>query len=204
MQGNLFDSDPKLIDDSTGKISYFESFLSRNLADEHFRRLKDSTKFRQEKIKYAGKVFDLPRLTCWQSKTGKSYSYSGITSPADAFSDETSAINQLIEEKTGLQFNSVLFNLYRNGNDKVAWHADDERELGDRIHIASLSLGAERDFRLRLKNRNEGSSETITIRLKHGSLLLMEHPTQIHWEHEIPRRANIDQERLNLTFRHFP
>ena len=54
-----------------------------------------------------------------------------------------------LEENTGLQFNSVLANLYRDGHDSVAWHADDEASLGDNPTIASISFGDMRMFEMR-------------------------------------------------------
>jgi alkylated DNA repair dioxygenase AlkB len=41
-----------------------------------------------------------------------------------------------------VDFNSVLANLYRDGRDRMGWHADNERELARVPVIASLSLGA--------------------------------------------------------------
>jgi alkylated DNA repair dioxygenase AlkB len=41
-----------------------------------------------------------------------------------------------------------LINYYRDGKDRVAWHSDDEKELGINPVIASVSLGAERKFQV--------------------------------------------------------
>ena len=107
-------------------------------------------------------------------------------------------LNSLVESVTGFEFNSVLVNLYRDGNDSVSWHADDETSLGRSITIASLSFGVSRDFQLK---RKDGKGNTITVELDDGSLLLMKHPTQRYWLHQIPKRQKIGDERINLTFR---
>ena len=49
----------------------------------------------------------------------------------------------------GVDFNSCLANLYRDGTDSMGYHSDDEPELGLRPTIASVSLGDRRRFVLR-------------------------------------------------------
>jgi alkylated DNA repair dioxygenase AlkB len=95
-----------------------------------------------------------------------------------------------------LGYNAMLCNLYRNGNDSVGLHADAEPEMGP--VIASLSLGAERLFRLKRKDGTVAFSE----RLPHGSLLIMAGKTQKHFKHEVPKEPDVTQPRINLTFRH--
>jgi len=88
-----------------------------------------------------------------------------------------------------------LCNLYRNGNDSVGLHADAEPEMGP--VIASVSLGAERLFRLK------GPKGTVAFaeRLPHGSLLIMAGETQKNFKHEVPKEPAITEPRINLTFR---
>jgi alkylated DNA repair dioxygenase AlkB len=92
-------------------------------------------------------------------------------------------------------YNAVLCNLYRNGDDSVGLHADAEPEMGP--VIASLSLGAERLFRLK---RRKGSV-VFSERLSHGSLLIMAGETQKRFQHEVPKEPEITLPRINLTFR---
>jgi alkylated DNA repair dioxygenase AlkB len=108
-----------------------------------------------------------------------------------------------LREKTGFVFNSALANLYRDGNDSMGWHSDDERELGIEPVIASISLGAKRDFHLRRKNRGTGRSGGCarSISLPHGGLLLMSGTSQRDWQHALPKRRRISEPRINLTFR---
>ena len=107
------------------------------------------------------------------------------------------AIKTQVEQATGYQFNACLANLYRDGNDTVGWHSDDEPELGEQPVIASVSLGAERDFQLKHKSL----SEKLTIPLKSGSLLTMSGETQNAWQHCLPRTKRVKSPRINLTFR---
>jgi alkylated DNA repair dioxygenase AlkB len=110
------------------------------------------------------------------------------------------SIKQRLCDLTNLNFNSVLLNYYRDGHDSVAWHADDEPELGADPIIASVSLGAERDFQLCPKN---SSSRAVKVRLKlrNGSLLVMGKGMQNNWLHQVPKAKTISNARVNLTFR---
>ena len=95
----------------------------------------------------------------------------------------------------------MLLNLYRDGIDKVAWHADDEKSLTNNINIASVSVGAEREFQFKSKHNPEEKKEIL---LTHGSLLVMHDPLQQHWLHQIPVRKRVNKPRINLTFRYIP
>ena len=98
----------------------------------------------------------------------------------------------------GHEFNGVLLNLYRDGRDGMGWHADDEPELGPEPVIASVSLGAERRFRLKHRRLPEARLDIV---LPHGSLLVMAGATQRHWVHALPKAAAPVGARINLTFR---
>ena len=115
-----------------------------------------------------------------------------------AWTSNLRSIRQRVIELAGEEFNSVLANLYRDGADKVDWHADDEQVLGLNPVIASVSLGISRKFRMRRKDR---SLETLDIVLDSGDVLIMRGPTQQLWEHEVPRSKVIKEPRVNLTFR---
>ena len=98
------------------------------------------------------------------------------------------------------QFNSVLINFYRNGDDRVGLHSDDEKELGPFPTIASVSLGADRLFRLKHKKfRHNRLSKSLN--LPNGSLLVMEGTTQDYCKHEVPRTSKSIGGRINLSFR---
>ena len=104
-----------------------------------------------------------------------------------------------VAEATGAcECNSVLVNRYRDGRDGVAWHADDEPELGDEPVIVSISLGASRRFQLR---RRDDPSVRCETELHHGDVLVMRGRTQAEWLHQVPKTAVVVGERVNLTFR---
>ena len=119
---------------------------------------------------------------------------------AKPWTDDLLEIKMAIEPLANSKFNSVLINYYRDGKDRVAWHSDDEKELGKNPVIASVSLGAERKFKMRHKKYKENNLKH-EIMLNHGSLLIMSGTTQHYWMHEIPRTAKPIGPRINLTFR---
>lgn len=178
-------------------VSYLPSFLTGKDADRALAAAAQEP-YIQQKIRIHGRTHDIPRLTKWYSEDGSRYAYSGITMDPKPFPPFIRKIRDRIAHDAGLSFNSVLINFYRDGNDKVGWHSDDEKELGREIHIASVSLGAERIFRMRHRRDH---SRAIDLTLAHGSLLVMRHPTQQHWEHCLPARKRITKARYNLTFR---
>lgn len=180
-------------------IELREDFLNSQQADWLFRRLQDVVPWRQDRIRMFGKVHDVPRLQQWFSDDGLVYTWSGIRMEPAPWLPALLRLRDKLTEETSHRFNTVLANLYRDGGDTVGWHADDEPELGEHPVIASISLGAERDFQLRHRSRTDISMQTIS--LPHGSLLLMSGATQKHWKHCVPRRKRVKGERINLTFR---
>lgn len=163
-----------------------------NISVEEYQELLEKVDFKQDYITIYGKNCPIPRLTAWY---GKTYSYSGIKNEEIEIPDFLLDIKSKVENVCG-EFNSVLLNLYRDGKDSVAFHCDDEKELGENPIIASLSLGQSRKFHLRHKK----TYKQHVIELKHGDLLLMGDNSQTNYQHSLPKDRS-KNERLNLTFR---
>ena len=199
-QGILFEEGEVNYDLPDAEIRYFPTFFTPSKADFLLDQLLRTIEWKQNTIKMYGKENPVPRLEAWYGDTGKSYAYSGIKMEPRPWTDDLLFIKKSIEAKAGVIFNSVLINYYRNGQDRVAWHSDDEKELGRNPIIASVSLGAERNFKLRHKHYKSNDQKEQII-LNHGSFLLMEGTTQHNWMHEIPRTAKPIGPRINLTFR---
>ena len=175
---------------------HFDSEIAANLLKD----LTEEIPWVQNKIRFYGKESLVPRLESWHGDKGMSYTYSGIRMDAKSWTKNLLKIKESIEPIAKTTFNSVLINYYRDGKDRVAWHSDDEKELGKNPVIASVSLGAERKFKLRHKKFKENQLQHEVF-LQSGSLLLMSGSTQHHWLHEIPRTAKPIGPRINLTFR---
>jgi alkylated DNA repair dioxygenase AlkB len=179
-------------------ISIFLNLFSIQESDNLLETLKTEIDWKQEQIKFFGKTHDFPRLTAWYGDAGKTYTYAGIMFEPSPWTSILLKIKSKIEEVSNVQFNSVLLNLYRSGNDGVSWHSDDEPELGVNPIIGSVSFGESRPFQLKHKYL-EGIKQKII--LEHGSYLLMKGETQHKWLHQIPKSKKEMRERINLTFR---
>ena len=165
-------------------------------ADELLRVLTAETPWEQRSVRIQGREVPQPRLVSWHGDAA--YSYSGLTLRPNPWTPLLLRMRESLRALTGADFNSVLLNRYRGGRDSIGMHADDEPELGVRPTIASVSLGAERVFDLRRKDR---TGRTVHVPLTHGNLLVMAGDTQRNWLHGIAKTERPVGERINLTFR---
>lgn len=184
-----------------GRLDWFPGFLPSTDADRCFRELIDHTPWKHEHVTMYGRRIAVPRLTAWFGDPRTTYTYSGITMTPEPWTPLLLELKSLVEGRAfGTAFNSVLLNLYRDGNDSVSWHSDDESELGRNPVIASVSLGQARTFRL--KHKEDDTVPPVEIELTHGSLLVMSGAIQHRWKHQLPkRRSQSLGPRINLTFR---
>lgn len=180
-------------------VRYTPEFIPRDAADALLAQLRTEVEWQQLQVRMFGREIAQPRLTAWHGDAGTRYRYSGIELVANGWTPALHALRTRIEMHCGKRFNSVLLNLYRDGNDSLGMHSDDEAELGPEPVIASVSLGAERPLVLRHRTREDIGVQRIA--LAHGSLLELRGATQAHWRHGIEKtRARIGV-RVNLTFR---
>jgi alkylated DNA repair dioxygenase AlkB len=152
----------------------------------------------EESIVLFGRMIRVPRLSACYGDDGVEYRYSNVAHRAKCWPDALRELRECLHRRVGMRFNFVLANLYRDGSDSMGWHADDERELGARPVIASISFGAPRVFRLRSR---DASGRRAAIRLESGSLLLMWGRSQRAWQHALPKVRGDVGRRINLTFR---
>ena len=165
-------------------------------ADRIFAALAAEAAWKQEHLTIQGRTIPLPRLTAWHGT--RSYRYSGIANAPQPWTPVLAELRDRLEAFLGASFNSVLCNRYRDGRDSVAWHADDEPELGMEPVIASISLGQARKFSFK---RRDGAGARVDLTLEHGALLIMRGPTQRHWLHQVPKTTQPLAPRINLTYR---
>lgn len=180
-----------------GEVQLFESFIDNDEAWLFYHDLCGQLAWRQETLNINGRSVPAPRLTCWYGDPGAVYTYSGVRNIPLPWVPVLLSLRERLGQFTGRDFNSVLANLYRDGNDSVGWHADKEQELGVNPVIASLSFGDTRLFKL----RHNKSRETVDVPLAHGSLLLMAGCLQRCWRHCVPKTRREKSPRINLTFR---
>lgn len=167
------------------------------------RQLLHDLPWDQPEVTVYGRRHPTPRLTCWVADPGCTYRYSGLNQAISPWTPELSDLRALLQQRLGLHCNSLLLNRYRTGADRMGWHADDEPELDPAAPIMSLSLGISRPLRFRPRpgDRLVEGQGPITVELADGDLLLMDPPSQRHWQHGLPARLRLLGERINLTFR---
>lgn len=181
-----------------GIVNYHGVVWSPATADRHFKTLMEQTPWQHDETVIFGKRIVTARKVAWFAESGLAYTYSGTTKQPLEWTPELAEIKTRVEHLTGSTYNSCLLNLYHDGNEGMGWHSDDEKSLLTDATIASISLGAERIFRLKHKHLDLPQVEVV---LEHGSLLAMKGSTQTHWLHTIPKTKKIKSPRINLTFR---
>lgn len=181
-----------------GEVFYHSDLFTPSENQRLLDSLKSEIKWRHEPIVLFGKKIMQPRLTAWYGEENKIIRYSGITMNPLPWTKALLEIKSRIETISSVEFNSVLLNQYRNENDSMGWHRDNEKELGPNPVIGSVSFGATRLFQFR---HYQEPSLKKTIPLTDGSFLLMQGQTQHFWSHSIPKSKKTIGARINLTFR---
>ncbi len=195
-QSSLFSNQIEEFSLRDGHCTLIHNYLQESAASALFERLLAEVTWTQDELFLFGKKHRAPRLSCWMAESDLSYRYSNMTMQPKPWLDFIKRLADRVSDTSEQNFNSVLINHYRDGQDSNGWHADNEAELGPDPIVASLSLGAQRDFRL----RHNHSRESLKLALPHGSLLIMRSGMQTHWQHTLPKRAQ-SKARINLTFR---
>ncbi|KAI8524881.1 hypothetical protein RHMOL_Rhmol13G0184100 [Rhododendron molle] len=208
------------------EVVFIPRFLSFEESWKWFHYLNKEIPWTRPIIRVFGRSCVQPRDTCYIASSGlPELGYSGYQPHAyswDDFPPLTDILEAVHKTFPGSSFNSLLLNRYKDGNDSVGWHADDEKLYGSTPEIVSVSFGCDREFLLRkkprkipqvqtnkrvegeppikrLKKNNQSDQHSFT--LKHGSILLMRGYTQRDWVHSVPKRAKAEATRINLTFR---
>ena len=206
-----------------GEIIYAEHFFDKKISDRSLEYFLDNDSFdwktanwrdfdkeqlinvkfkninwHHDKLNMYGKEVFLPRYSAWYGDNDKPYTYSGLTLQPNKWNKGLLFIKNQIEKLANINFNSVLMNWYRDGEDYINWHTDAEKELGKNPIIGSVNFGTTRRFLIR---HNEDSSIKLEFPLKHGTLLIMSGELQHFWQHSVPKERKVKQTRVNLTFR---
>lgn len=199
----------RLINTENLKLKYTKIF-SKSTADNIFQKLEEQVEYFSGdllKVKVYGKWHNIPRKQVSFGDDGLSYSFSGTCVPAVSWSkcNIIKDLKKIIESVSELSFNFVLVNRYKDGRDHMGEHRDDEKDLVQDAPIASLSFGQTRDFIFKHKDSRGAKClrkiDPVKLELEHGSLLLMEWPTNKFWYHSLPIRKKAPNVRINLTFR---
>lgn len=172
-------------------VDYYESFVPVEYANNLFNLLKSQIPWRQ--VEYfkrdRGLSVITPRLTY---VTGNYYNNQGTPHP-----EWILKLKENVEIQTETEFNFILYSYYRDGNDSITWHSDDENFLGSNSTIVGVSFGEPREFLL----RNKITKEKEAFNMRSGDMIVMKNNCQSDYEHAVLKtKANVG-ERISLTFR---
>ena len=180
-----------------GETNYHGLILNQQQCDFFYHKFMDEIPWENDQAIVFGKHYVTKRKVAWFGDKKYNYKYSGITRQAHTWTPELLQLKQIIEEESGVTYNSCLLNLYHDGSEGMAWHSDGEKTLQENGAIASVTLGAERKFSFKHKE----TKQRVDVILQNGSLLVMKGTTQKHWLHRLPPTKKVHTPRINLTFR---
>ncbi|HEY4112307.1 alpha-ketoglutarate-dependent dioxygenase AlkB family protein [Puia sp.] len=180
-----------------GHADYYGTVIGAAEAGSYMDRMMDGIEWRHDEAVIFGRHIITKRKVAWYGDSDYGYKYSGVVRQALPWTAELLALKLLTEGLTGVRFNSCLLNLYHDGEEGMAWHSDDEKDLAPGGAIASLSFGVERRFLFRHKR----TRQLVEVTLAAGSLLVMKGATQDRWLHSLPKMKRVSRPRVNLTFR---
>lgn len=184
--------------DDKSFIDFDPTFISQEESDEILKYLLYDIKWKTvERTLNDGTSYNLPRLQNWMADPNVDAQLYQ-KGPALPWSEPILKIKANLEKLYSTTFDYVLMNYYRDGNDKIGFHRDDEAETEDTSFIASVSFGATRKFKIIPR---KGKKPKYNYDLSHGSLVVMRGETQLNWLHSIPSQPSILLPRINLTFR---
>jgi alkylated DNA repair dioxygenase AlkB len=180
-----YDGLRRLTLDQRSWVDYCPGWLSGS--DAVFEQLAATARWQQRTVTMWDKQLPEPRLTAGWSTDARQ---------APALLTE---MCRLLSERYEIGFDSVWVNLYRDGQDSVAWHGDRNRLAMTKPMVATVSLGARRKFQLR---RRGSSTISHTLMPGVGDLVVMGGECQNDWEHTVPKTARHVGARMSVTIRH--
>jgi len=179
--------EPVLLVAERGDVVYYPAFLGFEAGDALVAELLATTRFAADSRIMYGKRVAVPRETAGRGE--------GQSQP---WTPRLLDVRERLEALLATGFDYVFVNRYRDGRDSVAWHGD--HEVTGKV-VASLSLGATREFDLRPQRASGLRPRTIALDLAHGDLVVMRGETQRFWEHRVRKDPLVHEARINLTFR---
>ena len=180
-----------------GIVNYYGKVMPPVHANAYLDALLQNIEWENDKAIIFGKLIITKRKVAWYGDRDFEYTYSNTTKRALPWTTELAELKHLAEKLSGETYNSCLLNLYHSGDEGMAWHRDEERDLKRNGAIASMSFGAERKFSF----KHRENKHTLSVVLQHGSLLVMKGTTQTYWLHRLPPTKLVSKPRVNLTFR---
>lgn len=180
-------------------VYYYKDFIPKKLADRYLSTFERKLKLHHSNVIVNGKEYTIGRKSTAYGEPGISRYANSWDTKNDPVCQIIRNIRKKVELFTRQKFNFVVINRYADGNDSIGYHRD--RELKD-SPIVGVTLGAEREFSFIPAFFIPKKMPTrLDIILHHGSIYALNTPTNEHWKHGVPKRANVRSPRISLTFR---
>jgi alkylated DNA repair dioxygenase AlkB len=192
-QPALFAAEPRVLaEDAEGGIRYRPGVVDAATATRWFEAIRDQVDWQSERRPMYDRVVDVPRLLAGFALDG-----------SDPIPEALREAAQVTCDTLGVAFTHVGLNHYRDGRDSVAPHNDKLHSIVPGYPIALLSLGDTRRMDIREKQPAVDGAKRRgwRIDLEPGSLLVMSHASQLHYDHGIPKVATPVGPRISLAFR---
>lgn len=172
-------------------VDFYKNFVPESYANSLFDLLKSQIPWRQVQYfkRERGLSVTTPRMTY---VTGNYFKNQGNPHP-----EWILKLKENVEIMSNQEFNFILYAYYRNGDDSITWHSDDENFLGPNSTIAGVSFGNPREFLLRNKHTKEKQSFLMSA----GDMIIMKNNCQTDYEHAVLKTKENVGERISLTFR---
>jgi alkylated DNA repair dioxygenase AlkB len=192
LQNGLFAAEPRILaEDAEGGIRYLPDVVDAARSARWFEAIGDAVDWHAQQRPMYDRIVDVPRLT------------GGFALDDPALPPALADAARTVCDALGVAFTHVGLNHYRDGRDSVAPHNDKLHGIVPGFPIALLSLGATRRMDIREKRPATPGAKRRgwRIHLDAGSLLVMSHASQLHYEHGIPKTCEPVGPRISLAFR---
>nr|DAZ87933.1 TPA_asm: hypothetical protein [Polynigra virus 2] len=143
-----------------------------------------------------------------QLNYGCAYAYTSNDFPDRNPTDWMDELMRIASDATSLvtntptRFNQILFNRYVNGAVGIPFHKDNEKALGRNPTVASLSVGASRNFTISdTDQRNRQRDYVYRVATRTDILSIMTGTFHSTHFHGVPATRKDIGERFNITFR---
>jgi len=175
-------------------VEYIAGFYTPAEADDLLRDLL-AVDMTPEIVRLYGKTHQTKRRS---AQYGVDYLYNPQAKKSEEWTTLMLSIRERMESVAG-RLDGGLVQVYPDGEAGIGWHED----KGKPEIIASLSLGAEREFAFGMGATTK-CVEVARMRLAHGSLLLIPAHTNSSLKHRLPPTKRVKEPRVNVTLRRFP
>ena len=181
----------------TAHYNYLPNFLYQEEADYLYKRLNEEIPWTQVKYYKPERGYVITPRETWCAGIHNRLDLKNFYLEYNEIPEWLLPLKELVEVESKQKFNFLLFAKYRDENDSITFHSDNEKFLGDSPIIASITVGQERPFILKHKD----SKQIQEFNLSHGDLFIMKNDCQKNYLHSVPKQRTPLKTKISITFR---